>query len=175
MKLSLALFASAAVAAKNDGDRLITNQANWADSIPEPSWWENQPAWKRNKWLVNSVNDFFVEFNDEVSWKGLPKYQNILKNTLEQAKKLAASAECKDSPNKSRRRRDADEDSEDEDFMADDDGFARKRKYDKGLQKESHKFIWNMARWVKLEVYDNGGKCERQGERLVSTFIYSME
>jgi len=66
MKLPLALFATATVASKNDGERLITNFDNWENDIAAPSWWDNHPAWKRNKWLRNSVTDFFDHFAGEV-------------------------------------------------------------------------------------------------------------
>ena len=59
------------------------------------------------------------------------------------------------------------DDEEDGDFMESDN---RTRKVTGDIVKDADRFTKNLARWAKYEIYDQGGKCEFLGLRLVRLF-----
>ena len=62
------------------------------------------------------------------------------------------------------------DEEEDADFMETSTG-DRTRKVTGNIVKDVDRFTKNLARWAKYEIYDQGGKCEFYGLRLVKTPI----
>jgi len=154
MKLALATLA---LVSADENDRAFVNVDGFMQE-PAPAWWNNHPADKRIKWLKNkNVNFFDTHFPE-----GSP-LQGLFEDYIYDMEKIQSACEP------GRRRRDDgssnSNDQEDGDFM-EENNLTRKITGD--IVKDADKFTKNMARWAKYEIYDQGGKCEFLGLRLLN-------
>merc|ERR1712086_845886 len=168
-KMKLALATLALVQA-NEDPRAFVNVDGFMTSTPV-TWWNKHPAEKRLKWLENNVDKFF-----ETHFVGTD--MNLEQNSLRShfadyvSDMKSIEAACEQG---SRKRRDDNEegqansndDEEDADFMETSTG-DRTRKVTGNIVKDVDRFTKNLARWAKYEIYDQGGKCEFYGLRLLN-------
>jgi len=175
-KMKLALATLALVQA-NEDPRAFVNVDGFMTSTPV-TWWNKHPAEKRLKWLENNVDKFFeTHFVGNWVWE-TPGANNPGMNLRQHFRKYVSQmktieARCKPG---SRKRRDEDEaegqansndEEEDADFMETSTG-DRTRKVTGNIVKDVDRFTKNLARWAKYEIYDQGGKCEFYGLRLLN-------
>jgi len=157
MKIALATLA---LASADENDRAFVNVDGFM-SAPAPVWWTKHPAAKRLKWLGNNNVKFFeTHFPEENR-----QLQDLFADYLMDMEKIEASCEP------GRRRRDeesnpsANSSDQEEDFM---DATDLTRKVTGDIVKDVDRYTKNLARWAKFQIYDQGGKCEFLGLRLLN-------
>ena len=174
MKFSLACLAAVAVnAQEGDDDKKFSNKNGFMNSSP-PKWWNKHSSDKRMEWLEKNTNKFFKMHFDGT--KAEDNLKPLFEDLIADARRIEISC---DSSDVSRKRRafsaDDEEENDDGDATADEgdpmdaDTSAANgtRKVTGAIKKDAKRHSLNIARWIKYQVYDQGGECEFLGLRMV--------
>ena len=173
MKFSLALLAATATA-NNGDDKKYINKPNFMSSSP-PRWWANMEAEDRITWIGKQNRKLFKMHFDG----GKP--QENLKPLFDDL--IADAGRIFQSCNAGRKRRAFTQDdpegqeeavADEGDPMVEDPTTVETRRMSGDIEKDNKKLTLNLARFIKYNIYDQGGECEFLGHRLVSSRSFSF-
>lgn len=168
MKFSLALLAATATA--ND-DKKYINKPNFMSSSP-PRWWGNMEAEDRIGWIGRQNRKLFKLHFD--GGKPQEKLQPLFADLIDDAGRIYQS--CSAGSRKRRAFTQNDPEGQEEavadegDPMVEDPDRVEPRRMSGDIEKDNKKLTLNLARFIKYNIYDQGGECEFLGHRLVSHF-----
>jgi len=178
MKFSLACLAAVAVNAQEDDDKKFSNKNTFMVSNP-PKWWNKHSADKRMEWLEKNTNKFFKMHFDGT--KAEDNLKPLFEDLIADAKRIEISCDSSDVSRKRRAFSADDEDENDDGDATADEGDPMDadtsaangtRKVTGAIKKDAKRHSLNIARWIKYQVYDQGGECEFLGLRMVCFFSF---
>ena len=167
MKLSLACFAAAVAA--ND-ERFFTNKPEYEEggfmTKSPPKWWNDHSTDEWHSFLYRKTETVFDAYlPGKASLKLKPLFVNLIEQMAKIADKCAPGS-------KRKRRSDSDETHLVDQIHERDDS----KNYLTGkVDTDTDKYTKDVARWAKWVIYDQGGKCEFLGLRLVSQTLFLIQ